>query len=441
MTPDRRARPLRPHFGQIPGRPQTHKAAQAECGMGQSGEPAARSTRPLHESGRCCARRADRARHVALGSMFWSAHFVVKFVMLGLLAASVWCWADHHRQDAAVLAHASAHGPLRGGVLVGPVARGALPIAVRARRPTSTGRRLRRRHARMEALLRGRRAAPFAEPAAAHRQGARRHHPARGRAARIAPPASWPPSVRPAPFIGLFGTVWGIMTSFRSIAASKNTSLAVVAPGIAEALFATAIGLFAAIPAVIAYNKLQAEVAKLQARLEGFADEFSRHPVAPDRRAHRGLTRLRESWPWPCIGRSAGTAARAAAGARRRGGAINEINMTPFIDVMLVLLIIFMVAAPLMTAGVPLDLPQTKARAAQHRQEAAHPVDQGDGPGLPGGGRADGSTRSCRKLHGDRRRRARRAHLCARRQGGRLRPRRPGDVDRDRRPATSRSRS
>jgi biopolymer transport protein TolQ len=77
------------------------------------------------------------------------------------------------------------------------------------------------------------------------------------------------------PFVGLFGTVWGIMTSFRSIAASKNTSLAVVAPGIAEALFATAIGLFAAIPAVIAYNKLQAEAAKQQARVEGFADEFS----------------------------------------------------------------------------------------------------------------------------------------------------------------------
>jgi biopolymer transport protein TolQ len=77
------------------------------------------------------------------------------------------------------------------------------------------------------------------------------------------------------PFVGLFGTVWGIMTSFRSIAASKNTSLAVVAPGIAEALFATAIGLFAAIPALVFYNKLQGQVAKTQARLEGFADEFS----------------------------------------------------------------------------------------------------------------------------------------------------------------------
>jgi len=77
------------------------------------------------------------------------------------------------------------------------------------------------------------------------------------------------------PFVGLFGTVFGIMNSFQSIAASKNTSLAVVAPGIAEALLATAIGLFAAIPALIAYNKLQGDVAKAQARLESFADEFS----------------------------------------------------------------------------------------------------------------------------------------------------------------------
>jgi biopolymer transport protein TolQ len=78
-----------------------------------------------------------------------------------------------------------------------------------------------------------------------------------------------------APFIGLFGTVIGIMTSFMAIAASKNTSLAVVAPGIAEALLATAIGLLAAIPAVIAYNKLTADAGKITARMEGFADEFS----------------------------------------------------------------------------------------------------------------------------------------------------------------------
>ena len=77
------------------------------------------------------------------------------------------------------------------------------------------------------------------------------------------------------PFVGLFGTVWGIMTSFQSIAASKNTSLAVVAPGIAEALFATALGLVAAIPATIFYNKFSSEVGRLAQRLEGFADEFS----------------------------------------------------------------------------------------------------------------------------------------------------------------------
>ncbi len=78
-----------------------------------------------------------------------------------------------------------------------------------------------------------------------------------------------------APFIGLFGTVWGIMNSFRAIAVAESTNLAVVAPGIAEALFATALGLFAAIPAVIFYNKFSNEVAQVGSRLEGFADEFS----------------------------------------------------------------------------------------------------------------------------------------------------------------------
>ena len=78
-----------------------------------------------------------------------------------------------------------------------------------------------------------------------------------------------------APFIGLFGTVWGIMNSFQSIAASKNTSLAVVAPGIAEALFATAQGLVAAIPAVIAYNKLSGDLDRYESRLETFSAEFS----------------------------------------------------------------------------------------------------------------------------------------------------------------------
>lgn len=78
-----------------------------------------------------------------------------------------------------------------------------------------------------------------------------------------------------APFIGLFGTVWGIMNSFQSIAATANTSLAVVAPGIAEALFATALGLFAAIPATAAYNKFSSDLNKLASRLDNFSGEFS----------------------------------------------------------------------------------------------------------------------------------------------------------------------
>ena len=163
------------------------------------------------------------------------------------------------------------------------------------------------------------------------------------------------------PFIGLFGTVWGIMTSFRSIAASKNTSLAVVAPGIAEALLATAIGLFAAIPALIAYNKLSGDVAKSQARMESFADEFSAI-LSRQIDQHAGSAterRLRRRIEWEC------RYPRRQRRRRRRGvpryRAMADINMTPFIDVMLVLLIIFMVAAPLLSSGVPIDLPSTKA--------------------------------------------------------------------------------
>ena len=78
-----------------------------------------------------------------------------------------------------------------------------------------------------------------------------------------------------APFIGLFGTVWGIMNSFQSIAISRNTSLAIVAPGIAEALFATALGLLAAIPAVVAYNKFNSDSKKYSQKLENFSKRFT----------------------------------------------------------------------------------------------------------------------------------------------------------------------
>jgi len=78
-----------------------------------------------------------------------------------------------------------------------------------------------------------------------------------------------------APFVGLFGTVWGIMNSFRAIAASQDTNLAVVAPGIAEALFATALGLLAAIPAVVFFNALSANLGKYGSKLDGFVDELA----------------------------------------------------------------------------------------------------------------------------------------------------------------------
>jgi len=89
------------------------------------------------------------------------------------------------------------------------------------------------------------------------------------------------------PFVGLLGTVWGVRSSFQSIGASKNTSLAVVAPGIAEALFATAVGLFAAIPAVIAYNRLSGSLGRYATRLETFIDEFL---TVLERQSHKATT-------------------------------------------------------------------------------------------------------------------------------------------------------
>ncbi len=215
---------------------------------------------------------APIATEVSLFGMFWSAHLVVKIVMLGLLAASVWCWA--------IIINKSI-------------------LFAQTRKSMERFEEIFWSGQSLEELYRALSSRPTTASAslfvAAMREWKRSFENASssfmGLQARIekvldvsiqreierlesnllvlATVAST------APFIGLFGTVWGIMTAFRSIAASKNTSLAVVAPGIAEALFATAIGLFAAIPALIAYNKLSGNVAKTQARLEVFADEFS----------------------------------------------------------------------------------------------------------------------------------------------------------------------
>jgi len=97
-----------------------------------------------------------------------------------------------------------------------------------------------------------------------------------------------------APFVGLFGTVWGIMNSFAAIAGSKNTSLAVVAPGIAEALFATALGLVAAIPAVMAYNKYSTDLQRYADRLDAFSSEFSAILGRHFEQAHRHRASQRE---------------------------------------------------------------------------------------------------------------------------------------------------
>ncbi len=155
-----------------------------------------------------------------------------------------------------------------------------------------------------------------------------------------------------APFVGLFGTVWGIMTSFQSIAASKNTALAVVAPGIAEALLATALGLLAAIPAVIAYNKLSNDSGKITPAPRKLRRRVLRHSFPPGGR--EGVE------PWPRKSSSRKDAPTSIGAAPRASD--REINVTPFVDVMLVLLIVFMVTAPLLSAGVPVDLPEASAK-------------------------------------------------------------------------------
>ena len=247
-------------------------------------------------------------------SMFWSAHIVVKIVMLGLLAASFWCWAIIVNKT--LLFARRAMDELRAGVLVRRVARGALQTL--SSRPTvATARCSSPPCASGSALSRTRRASFMGLQARIEKvldvSIAREVERLEANLLVLATVASL------APFVGLFGTVWGIMTSFRSIAASKNTSLAVVAPGIAEALLATAIGLFAAIPALIAYNKLSGRRGRAQARMESFADEFSSilsRQIDQHCGRQRGLRR-EESGPWaPPIGgarKSADAAARRAA--------------------------------------------------------------------------------------------------------------------------------
>ena len=209
---------------------------------------------------------------VTLWNLFWQAHVVVKLVMLGLVAASVWCWAiifdktilygrsrrAMNRFEQAFWSGQSLEELYRSLATRPNQNMAALFVAAMRewkRSLESQGRSFMGLQARIEKVM----------DVTIQREVERLE-------SKLLVLATVGSS---GPFIGLFGTVWGIMTAFQSIAASKNTSLAAVAPGISEALFATAMGLVAAIPAVIAYNKFNAEVAKQQARLEGFADEFS----------------------------------------------------------------------------------------------------------------------------------------------------------------------
>jgi biopolymer transport protein TolQ len=215
---------------------------------------------------------ASPAVEITVWGMFWGAHIVVKTVMIGLLLASVWCWAiiidkvlllrrtrrAMDRFDEAFWSGNSLDD-LYSKASERPTT-GLSSLFVAAMREWK--RSIQNPHASFMGLQT--RIDKVLDVSIG-----REVEKLEANLLVLATVAS------ASPFIGLFGTVWGIMTAFRSIAASKNTSLAVVAPGIAEALFATAIGLFAAIPALIAYNKLQSDVAKSQGRMETFADEFS----------------------------------------------------------------------------------------------------------------------------------------------------------------------
>jgi biopolymer transport protein TolQ len=208
-------------------------------------------------------------------TLFIEASWVVKFVMLGLAAASLWSWTvilDKSFRFAALNREANKfEDAVASGRSLEEVAQEAGDRPRHALPRMLQGALREWRDARARGLANDSQAAFLIQridrvlDAAIARESARVEE-GLGSLAIVA---------TASPFIGLFGTVWGIMHAFQSIAIQKNTSLAVVAPSIAEALFATAIGLIAAIPAYIAFNKFSTDAGKFAARLEGFADDLS----------------------------------------------------------------------------------------------------------------------------------------------------------------------
>lgn len=216
---------------------------------------------------------AAKAHDITMWGLFWQADLIVKVVMLMLLVASVWCWAiiiEKLMRIRRLNAQADAFEESfwSGGSLDALYDR----IGQNPTDPMS---------ATFAAGMREWRHA--ADRGIGSMKGSLQQRVERVMSVTIGREMlraerymTFLASVgSTAPFIGLFGTVWGIMNSFTSIAASGNTSLAVVAPGIAEALFATALGLVAAIPAVISYNKFTTDLGRYADRLETFSGEFS----------------------------------------------------------------------------------------------------------------------------------------------------------------------
>ncbi|RFB75697.1 protein TolQ [Methylovirgula sp. 4M-Z18] len=214
----------------------------------------------------------DHVTDLSLWGMFLEASIVVKLVMIGLLFASIWCWSiivnkmllfsrtekSMDRFEEVFWSGQSLEDLYKNLSSRPTIAMGTLFVAAMRewkRSFESASSAFMGLHARIEKVL--------------DVSIAREVEKLESNLLVLASVAS------AGPFVGLFGTVWGIMTAFTSIASSGNTSLNTVAPGIAEALFATAIGLFAAIPALVSYNVLQGRVARAQARMESFADEFS----------------------------------------------------------------------------------------------------------------------------------------------------------------------
>ena len=218
------------------------------------------------------------AHDLTIMGLFWAADPLVKFVMLLLVGASIWCWAIIFEKIVSLRREARNTEAFESEFWSGGSldtlydTTGANPNNAQARVFVAAMREWRRASAK--GLTSSGRA--DLKASLVDRIDRSMNFTITRELDKMEKGMNFLASIGSvSPFVGLFGTVWGIMNAFQSIAESKNTSLAVVAPGIAEALFATALGLAAAIPAVAAYNKFSGDLQRLVARLETFSSEFS----------------------------------------------------------------------------------------------------------------------------------------------------------------------